>query len=560
MDTEDVQPLLALPAELIHHILTFLSPTNLAAVSATCNLLRHHALVDQLWQGLVNDNLPDPVHSPAPLPSFRDLYIAHHPHWFLTRHKIWYSDSEPSGKLLVARYDPRRGCIEAYAVVAQRGPHTFQMWQHDQGVAIHSFNPRIQLDLNQPVLKLDIESPRIEVNSRPHSARHRGRWFGQAEEDLVSDNPPEGLPALSREVLMDCSAPPGLYTSFLLARDMPTLAIGPRTAVWPPQHVPALSRTRNASAASFSAAGHRPTTLAEVSQNTFRLRKWLEFSGRRQSSSIMALPGVERLHAALGSGISAQSLMTGMTGLGGMSVRMGEEVATFGTLPPSCFTPTKEKPWRGIWCGDYSGHGCEFLVVLQPDEGEETPLPDGMDWMREWLTTGRRRRESGSSWSSYASAHETPADGNDINNEDGAPEEEEDDGSSSDGQILETAAASPLSPAQQESPRLIGLPSPPTDDGAVAAALPQKDVHTGRIEAVKLTGDPNVPRGEYTFIAPDISDAGLVRIAEEPIFKGARVVRSAGHIANRGFMHGKSLTMPPPKEFESVIDRDANAD
>jgi hypothetical protein len=65
-------------------------------------------------------------------------------------------------------------------------------------------------------------------------------------------------------------------------------------------------------------------------------------------------------------------------------------------------------------------------------------------------------------------------------------------------------------------------------------------VYRGRIEAVKLTGDPNIPRGEYTFIAPDIGPNGLIRVAKEDMFKGARIVRSVGHIAATGFRDGMS--------------------
>jgi hypothetical protein len=67
----------------------------------------------------------------------------------------------------------------------------------------------------------------------------------------------------------------------------------------------------------------------------------------------------------------------------------------------------------------------------------------------------------------------------------------------------------------------------------------EESVYRGRIEAVKLTGDPNIPRGEYTFIAPDIGPNGLLRIASEELFKGARIVKSVGHIAARGFRDGK---------------------
>jgi hypothetical protein len=65
-------------------------------------------------------------------------------------------------------------------------------------------------------------------------------------------------------------------------------------------------------------------------------------------------------------------------------------------------------------------------------------------------------------------------------------------------------------------------------------------VYSGRLEAVKLTGDPNIPRGEYTFIAPDIGRNGLLRIASEEMFHGARIVKSVGHIAGRGFRNGKA--------------------
>jgi hypothetical protein len=66
------------------------------------------------------------------------------------------------------------------------------------------------------------------------------------------------------------------------------------------------------------------------------------------------------------------------------------------------------------------------------------------------------------------------------------------------------------------------------------------DAPTGRIEAIKLTGDMNIPRGEYSFIAPDIGTGGFVRVADEEIFRGARIVRSAGHLAQRGFRDGES--------------------
>lgn len=62
----------------------------------------------------------------------------------------------------------------------------------------------------------------------------------------------------------------------------------------------------------------------------------------------------------------------------------------------------------------------------------------------------------------------------------------------------------------------------------------------GSLEAIKLTGDPNVPRGEISFVSHDIGPGGFVRVANEVLFPGARVVRSQGHVAGLGFRDGES--------------------
>ncbi|KAH9826871.1 F-box domain containing protein [Teratosphaeria destructans] len=115
--------LLTLPAELLQHILAHLDPVDLAHVAQTSRALLAHSYDDQLWQPLINRHLPHhPVSHPRPLATYRDLFVAHQPRWFLPQHRLWFSNSYPHGKLLLARYDAHTGSIQAHTVSAVRGP------------------------------------------------------------------------------------------------------------------------------------------------------------------------------------------------------------------------------------------------------------------------------------------------------------------------------------------------------------------------------------------------------------------------------------------------------
>ncbi|KAK5111131.1 hypothetical protein LTR62_005330 [Meristemomyces frigidus] len=532
-----------LPAELILQILAHLNPVDLAAVSRTCKTLSRHSYDDQLWQPLVNHNLPEPLSRPTPSKSFRELYTAHHPYWFLAKFRIWFGDTEHQGKLVAARYNPHEGCIEAHTVVAQRGRHKIELWEKDREVIIHSFNPKIMLDLGKPVLKL--EPGGLRTDEQPH---HNA--FDRAY--APSSN-------YSEEILMDTATEPGLYSSFMLCRTLPEHAVTSQTAVWPPLTLPGASHVRNTTRDGYKSAGHRPTKLDEVSEHHWRLRKWIEFNGRRSNPTVMSLISHGGLAAASSIGGSYFAPNLDANAGGGIGIRMPEDITTFATLPEWAFKPTLEKPWQGLWCGDYSGHGCEFMMVLQPDKKDERPLPRGMDWLRQWFRGGGRRRHSSDSEASWASAQEA------FDHEEAAREQVEDverNAVQEQQDLIEAITQQQMQAITQQqlqqllvmhhediqqqsiAPQevLAGFTEAPIKSAQVSAGLSKQAVTNGeeltprgRLEAIKITGDPNIPRGEYTFIAPDIGEGGFLRVADEEIFKGARVVRSVGHIAGRNF-------------------------
>ncbi|CRL17061.1 Cyclin-like F-box [Penicillium camemberti] len=378
-----------LPAELIQHIASYLSASDLACFGATCRALANHASDDLLWANLVNKRLPTPIRNPGPFGSFRRLYLAYHPYWFIPQHTIWFADNENTGMLIIARYDDRRGVIEGYPIIAERGTPQFQIWASHPEVIIQSFEPNVHLKLDRPILSLRDPDPFSQTASTQSS-----------------------FPTEERHMSMAADAP-NIYNSLSVCAEFCSRVpwVDP-SLLWPPPTIPANAHT-------VRALRIPPTAIlshsSELSELIFRLRRW-----------------------------AAPELM------------LPQVCVTFSTLDPVLYTPTAEKPYQGIWVGDYSAHGCEFLLVLQ----EETTVQARGDRNESQITD--------------------------------AQDEVEHDNQQAIGQ-------------------------------------------RGPLQAVKLTGDHNVPRGQLSFAAQDIGSRGLIGIGTEEPFIGARIVRCRGHVAGLGF-------------------------
>ena len=74
-DSTHEHGLLSLPAELLQQIFSYLEPVDLANSAQTCRPLCTASYDEQLWQYLVNRNLPYPASAPTPLNTFRELYM-----------------------------------------------------------------------------------------------------------------------------------------------------------------------------------------------------------------------------------------------------------------------------------------------------------------------------------------------------------------------------------------------------------------------------------------------------------------------------------------------------
>ncbi|KAL4784557.1 hypothetical protein BJX76DRAFT_216439 [Aspergillus varians] len=378
-------PLLQLPPELLYQILSYLSALDLASISESCRILAQHANNDLLWASMVNSNLVDPIPDPGLFDSFRSLYINHYPFWFIPRNKVWFSDTEHTGNLILTRYDNRRGVIEGFRVTTERRSHKFQVWEWNPDVIIQAFEPKVSLWLDDPILLLQKD--------------------------------PSGRPRyLDTESVMEMPIQVQyVYNAISLCRPGIPEELTEATQ-WPPSNIPSEHRVYRNPEVHWEEWNRVPRQLSQISEHAFRIRRWAHF----------------RL------------------GMPIFTAGQRETMSTYATLDPSVYTATKEKPYQGIWVGDYAAHGCEFLLFLQQDK--ETDEHDVRD--------------------------------------------------------------------------------PKNDD----------IIQKGSLKAVKLTGDPNVPRGQFSFVSDDLGPGGTVRIATESLFEGARVVRSRGHVAGLGFRDDTFIT------------------
>ncbi|KAF3004372.1 hypothetical protein E8E13_009884 [Curvularia kusanoi] len=466
-------PLLALPAEIIQHILSFLPPSDLLTVSLVNQALNEHSQQDTLWQPFVQEQVSGRAVPKPRNMTWKQLFQQHHPYWFLVKNKLWFADIAHTGKLLIARYDHRINAIEAYALVAERKHPVMQIWEWNPEAIIHTFQPKVQLDMVSPVIRL---------NENSYERIYGGRLQHEIHMDVHHEAP---------------LASAGIHSKLMLTRPWPRDITTASTPVWPPLILPSAHRTRNdTSPSNFRHTASKPARMHELSTSTFRIRKWMEFASRPN----------------------------------GVSMRIGEDITTYATLPEECYTPTDRKPWQGIWCGDYAGHGCEFLLITQPDKPR--PLPERAEW-------AMRARERGGSVSSAGSWSTAPTEAESSSSSEG------DDYLFETADDLEDSVATLQGVETASDYDLLSPPDSPTArlmENAPDVQEQGDDPYHGRIEAIKLTGDPNIPRGEYTFIAPDIGPNGLIRVATEDMFKGARIVKSVGHIAARGFREDTYMT------------------
>lgn len=307
----DVRP--RLPRSIVSRIISYLGPESLARAAAVSHQFRELAYSEDLWKTLINSYLPEPIETCKSAPSFRRLYIAFHPYWFIPKFRFWLSDEEHNGQLVFAQFNTNLLCIEAWPVVGYREHSEKPSSNIDAEVTIRRPDVRVHVDEHQLIFRFGVRDGEWDGNEDHAGSRH-ARAAVMYDEDAAASGS-------QMELSLGCT--------------WPEAPIGGDLRMWPTPEMSTEASVPKLSAGANVPASYRPPSSPTTGQPTFRLHEKVGYHSHRSDSGTRSSRTDSERHNI-------------------------HKTITFGTLSLDVCAPSVEKPWQGIWCGDYFGHGMEF--------------------------------------------------------------------------------------------------------------------------------------------------------------------------------------------------------
>ncbi|KAK4102397.1 hypothetical protein N658DRAFT_558082 [Parathielavia hyrcaniae] len=410
--------------------------------------------------------------------------------------------------MIIARYDQRRGCIEGYQLLANNTDEGHIPWQpdgFDSDIQVSAFAPEVRLHLDNPVLRLPANTQDEEDDEEPvvMHLEHRQTSDGTANGNGSILNTPQAQASRPRrqrrfqtEIHMRQGSPGHLRSSFFHARCL------------------------------------TPEEFAERSASEFPY------------GSVWPPPSIPSRHRVMGAGLHRPYFL-----------QPHDSALSPLDVHDCAFRIMKWLQMRELWF-DPRTHPGIFPGIFNLNDLPSSSSQAAPDNNRPMMLPVLRTTTVGDEIATYATL---------------------------DPDLYTPTPSAPfrgiwvgdygphgcefvwIDQYQDQDP---AAPPPDRDsmtrfegesEEAFAARKREAAIYRGSLMAVKLTGDPNVPRGEITFHAADLGEHGFVRVEKEPPFAGVRVVRSNGHVAHEGFANdayidGELLLISPDRLAHHWID------
>ncbi|RPA97363.1 hypothetical protein L873DRAFT_1691259 [Choiromyces venosus 120613-1] len=296
------------PNEVLQLVFQNLDDVSLARSSAVCS----H------WRELIDPSDPSTpdylwarqasslrLKSPTPYTRFRGLYASLRDHLWL-HGKMWMGNRSWTGYILLSTYNSRTGAIDLTTILATRSGGN-----NKENIVPWSRDESISVAIFDPQVSLWVV---------PLLSFDKDTVLDPSDNEM---KPPTQVRHVYRSLFRASAVPPELQIS--------------SKRYWPPPHIPAVERAEDVLSCIKDSLENKPLP-AEAIDSVFRIRKWVVFGGAPVPSVVMSRNGID------------------------------DEVETFAAIREEHYTPDEEHPYRGVWVGDYSIHGCEFILFHQ-----ETP-------------------------------------------------------------------------------------------------------------------------------------------------------------------------------------------